>query len=83
MNYLRRSGKGPDPPSPPWETLVPGIVDKLVSGMEGYIALLLANGAEESDIAQHLKEMEDFARRAQLSDLSLRALARIRLRRQL
>ncbi len=84
MNYLRRSGKipGTGPPSPPWETLVPGFVDATVLFVDQYIAELLLNGAEEEDIAQHLKACEDSSRRYQ-HDISLRAIARIRLRRQL
>lgn len=82
MSYLRRNNKPPTGPPIPWETLVPGFVDRVVHDTDQYIALLLSNGAEEEDIAQHLKEMEDDDRRYQ-SDIGLRALARIRLRRQL
>src|SRR4051812_6061516 len=83
MNYLRRSGKipGTGPPSPPWETMVPGFVDKTVLFVDQYIAELLLNGAEEEDIVQHLKECEDSSR-GYNDGIALRAIARIRFRRQ-
>jgi hypothetical protein len=71
------------PEEPGWSRAeMADLVRKTVAHMEKYTANLIAHGADQADVVQDLKGVEDRSRAAE-DRVALRALAVWRLRRQL